>query len=253
MYRVVLVDDERMILRGLSTVIPWNEMNCRVVGTASDGLAGLQLIREMKPDILFTDIRLPNMDGLTMLAALGSEFPRLQIAVLTAYRDFEYARQCIALGVCRYLLKPSDLQELKETVLTMVRKLDELPPVPEEMEEVPETGHFLVNAALEYIRDHCGQQHLSLSDVADHVYVSQWHLSKLLNRETGKSFFDLLGSMRVEKARMLLRTPGLQIQDVAEQTGYTDVAHFSKSFKKHTGMTPGEYRAGSAGQSFSAD
>lgn len=243
MYRVVLIDDEMLILRGLSTVIPWEEMRCRVVGTATNGQAGLELIRSQKPDILFTDIRMPNMDGLAMLAALGSEFPQMQTAVLTAYRDFDYARQAITLGVCRYLLKPSDLNELKETVQAMVRKLD-LMPVPEaaQEEENPEACNFIVSAALDYIRENCMQQHLSLSTVADHVYVSQWHLSKLLNRETGKNFFELLGSMRIEKAKTLLKTPGMQIQDIAEQTGYTDVAHFSRNFKKYTGQTPGEYR-----------
>ena len=245
MYRVVLVDDEALILRGLSTVIPWAEMGCEVVGTATNGQAGLELIRKLKPDILFTDIRMPNMDGLTMLAALGSEFPRMQTAVLTAYRDFDYARQAITLGVCRYLLKPSNLNELKETLRIMVSRLDLLPTVEAEIpDDASEAGNFIVNAALDYMRENCMQQHLSLSAVADHVYVSQWHLSKLLNRETGKSFFDLLGSMRVEKSKTLLRTPGMNIQDVAEQTGYTDVAHFSRTFKKLTGQTPGEYRKG---------
>ena len=245
MYRVVLVDDEALILRGLSTVIPWAEMGCEVVGTATNGRSGLELIRKVKPDILFTDIRMPNMDGLTMLAALGSEFPRMQTAVLTAYRDFDFARQAITLGVCRYLLKPSDLNELKETLRVMVGRLDLLPPEEEDQPEDPsEAGNFIVNAALNYMRENCMQQHLSLGDVADHVYVSQWHLSKLLNRETGKGFFDLLGSMRIEKAKALLRTPGRNIQDIAEQTGYTDVAHFSRTFKKLTGQTPGEYRKG---------
>ena len=245
MYRVVLVDDEALILRGLSTVIPWAEMGCEVVGTATNGRAGLELIRKLKPDILFTDIRMPNMDGLTMLAALGSEFPRMQTAVLTAYRDFDYARQAITLGVCRYLLKPSNLNELKETLRIMVSRLDLLPAAEAEVpDDASEAGNFIVKAALDYMRENCMQQHLSLSAVADHVYVSQWHLSKLLNRETGKSFFDLLGSMRVEKSKTLLRTPGMNIQDVAEQTGYTDVAHFSRTFKKLTGQTPGEYRKG---------
>ena len=245
MYRVVLVDDEALILRGLSTVIPWTEMGCEVVGTATNGQAGLELIRKLKPDILFTDIRMPNMDGLTMLAALGSEFPHMQTAVLTAYRDFDYARQAITLGVCRYLLKPSNLNELKETLRIMVSRLDLFPAAATDIPaDASEAGNFIVNAALDYMRENCMQQHLSLSTVANHVYVSQWHLSKLLNRETGKSFFDLLGSMRIEKSKTLLRTPGMNIQDVAEQTGYTDVDHFSRTFITLTGPTPGEYRKG---------
>lgn len=245
MYRVVLVDDERLIIRGLSTVVPWAELGCEVAGAAHDGAAGLALIRELRPDIVMTDIRMPNMDGLTMLAAIRSEFPEIQMSVLTAYRDFEYARRAITLGVCRYLLKPSDLEELKEAVKQMVSRLDAMPGLREGNEgdeSVKEAGNHLVKAALAYMKEHCTEQHLSLGEVADHVYVSQWHLSKLLNRETGQGFFDLLGSMRIARAKKLLADPALRIHEIAETAGFSDVAHFSRSFKKLTGLTPGEYR-----------
>ena len=245
MYRVILVDDERLIIRGLSTVVPWAELGCEIAGTTHDGVSGLELIRSLRPDIVMTDIRMPNMDGLTMLAAIRSEFPEIQMCVLTAYRDFEYARRALTLGVCRYLLKPSDLEELKEAVRQMVSRLDAMPRLQEEDSEdesVREAGNHLVKAALAYMREHCTEQHLSLGEVADHVYVSQWHLSKLLNRETDQSFFDLLGSMRIAKAKKLLADPALRIHEIAEMAGFSDVAHFSRSFKKITGSTPGEYR-----------
>ena len=244
MYRVVLVDDERLIIRGLSTVIPWPELGCEIAGTAHDGVSGLELIRSLRPDIVLTDIRMPNMDGLTMLAAIRSEFPGIQMSVLTAYRDFEYARKAITLGVCRYLLKPSNLDELQEAVKQMVSRLDAMPQLPEDPddESVKEAGNHLVKAALAYMKEHCTEQHLSLGEVADHVYVSQWHLSKLLNRETDQSFFDLLGSMRIAKAKKLLADPALRIHEIAEMAGFSDVAHFSRSFKKIAGCAPGEYR-----------
>ena len=244
MYRVVLVDDERLIIRGLSTVIPWAELGCEIAGTAHDGVSGLELIRSIRPDIVLTDIRMPNMDGLTMLAAIRSEFPGIQMSVLTAYRDFEYARKAITLGVCRYLLKPSNLDELQEAVKLMVSRLDAMPQLPEDPDDksVKEAGNHLVKAALAYMKEHCTEQHLSLGEVADHVYVSQWHLSKLLNRETDQSFFDLLGSMRIAKAKKLLADPALRIHEIAEMAGFSDVAHFSRSFKKIAGCTPGEYR-----------
>ena len=245
MYRVILVDDERLIIRGLSTVIPWAELGCEVVGTAHDGTGGLALIRELRPDIVLTDIRMPNMDGLTLLAAIRSEYPETQMSVLTAYRDFEYARKAITLGVCRYLLKPSDLEELKEAVRQMVSRLDAMPRLREEdpeNESSKEASNHLVKAALAYMKEHCTEQHLSLGEVADHVYVSQWHLSKLLNRETNQSFFDLLGGMRIARAKEMLSDSALRIHEIAEKTGFSDVAHFSRSFKKLTGCTPGEYR-----------
>ena len=245
MYRVALVDDERLILEGLSRVVPWESLGCRVAGTASDGREGLALIRREQPDMVLTDIRMPNMDGLTMLAALHSEFPRMQMTVLTAYRDFDYAQQALTLGVCRYLLKPSKMDEIHEAVRFMAARLDALPPeegTEEESAEGGEAGSFIVNAALDYMRGHCAE-HISLADVADHVYVSQWHLSKLINRHTGQSFFDLIGGMRIDRAKVLLADPAMRVRAVAEEVGYNDVAHFSKSFKRIVGKTPGEYRA----------
>ena len=244
MYRVILVDDERLIVRGLSSVVPWAEYGCEIAGTAYDGKTGLEMIRTLHPDIVLTDIRMPNMDGLTMLAAIRSEYPEIQTTVLTAFRDFDYAREAITLGVCRYLLKPSNLDELKEAVRLMVSRLDARPAQKEAAEETAsqEAGNHLVRAALSYMKDHCTEQHLSLSEVADHVYVSQWHLSKLLNRETGQSFFDLLGSLRIGKAKELLADPSMRIHEVAEATGFSDVGHFSRSFKRVAGCTPGEYR-----------
>ena len=126
MYRVVLVDDERLILEGLSKVVKWADYGCEVAGTAHDGQEGLALIRQLKPDIVITDIRMPNMDGLTMLAALRSEFPQMQLSVLTAYRDFDYAQRAINLGVCRYLLKPSKMDELNEAIRTLNTWLPEI-------------------------------------------------------------------------------------------------------------------------------
>jgi len=128
----------------------------------------------------------------------------------------------------------------------MKSRLDAMPAEDDrqEAEESAAAGNFVVQAALTYMRANYGEQHLSLGDVAEHVYVSQWHLSKLLNRETKQSFFDLLAGIRIENAKTLLSDPARRIHDVAESVGYTDVAHFSKSFKKYVGCTPVEYRNG---------
>lgn len=247
MYKVALIDDEHLIVEGLSRVVNWAGFGCEVAGTASDGREGLALIRLHKPDLVFTDIRMPNMDGLTMLAALRSEFPRMQVTVMTAFRDFDYAQRAINLGVCRYLLKPSKMEEINEAVSSMIARLDALGAQPPEADDAGdengEAGNFIVRSALSYMQDHC-TEHIALSDVAENVYVSQWHLSKLINRHINQSFFDLLGSMRIERAKQLLADPAMRIHDIAEKVGYNDVAHFSKSFKRIAGKTPSEYRSG---------
>ena len=74
------------------------------------------------------------------------------------------------------------------------------------------------------------------------MYVSQWHLSKLLNKHTGKTFSDILNGARMDRSKELLKDPSLRICDVAEMVGFQDLAHFSRVFKKMEGMSAGEYR-----------
>ncbi len=239
--KVVLVDDEQIILNGLIRVMPWAQYGCEVVATAADGLEGLSVVRREKPHILFTDIRMPNMEGLQMLAALKSEFPDMQVTVLTAYRDFEYAQRALNLGAARYLLKPSKMDELVEALGEMVSRVNALvPPAPPDAREA-EASSFVVQQALDYIRAHC-TEHIRLLDVADSVFVSQWHLSKLINRYTGQTFNDILNVQRVERAKELLMKPSLKVHEVGDLVGFADVAHFSKTFKKITGKSPVEYR-----------
>lgn len=241
MYRVVLVDDERIIVEGLSRVIKWADYNCEVVGTASDAAEGADMIRRMHPNILFTDIRMPGQNGLAMVAALRSEFPDMQVTVLTGYRDFSYAQEAIRLGVSRFLLKPSKMDEINEALQIMTERLDKLPPSEETGEEKTVAGSFIVNQAMAYMEKNYAQK-LTLQAVADCCYVSQWHLSKLLNRYAGKSFYDILNAIRINEAKILLANPKLKIGDIGEMVGYADTAHFARTFKKQVGMSANEYR-----------
>jgi len=240
MYRVVLIDDEKIIVEGLRRIIPWESYGCQVAGTASDAEEGTRLIRSLQPQIVFTDIRMPGQDGLTMLAGLRSEFPDMQVTVLTGYRDFAYAQEAIRLGVTRFLVKPSKMDELKEAVNAMVNRLDRL--TPEEPEQQPQSaGSFIVNQAMLCIEKNYASK-LTLQMVADSCYVSQWHLSKLLNGYAGKSFYDILNAVRIQKAKELLADPRLKIGEISEMVGYADTAHFARTFKKLEGMSANEYR-----------
>lgn len=236
-YRAVLIDDEAIIVEGLRKVVKWDEYNCEVAGTASDALSGARLIREVKPDILITDICMPGQNGLTMLAGLRSEFPEMQVTVLTGYRDFAYAQEAIRLGVTRFLLKPSKMAEINEALSAMIEKI--------EGKEAPSTeqntGSFIVNQAMAYIEKHYSEK-LTLQEVAETCYVSQWHLSKLLNKYAGQSFYDILNKVRISAAKELLKDPSLRVGDIGMMVGYMDNAHFSRIFKKLTGCSANEYR-----------
>lgn len=252
MYKVVIIDDEPIIVTGLKKLVPWASYGCEVAGTASDGREGLALIRRLRPDIVFSDIYMPRMDGLMMAAALKSEFEDTELTILTGYRDFELAQQAIRLGVTRFILKPSNMEELEEALNAMTSHLKKkgiLPDREAQTEKTPEhepegesqAGSFIVKNALSYMRENYHQK-ITLKDVADNTYVSQWHLSKLLNGHTGQSFSELLNTIRVEAAKELLKNPALRIGDVADEVGFLDMAHFSRVFKKITGISANEYR-----------
>ena len=249
MYKVLLVDDEPVIVEGLSRGIQWEKWNCEVVGMANDGMQGKKLIEELHPHIVFLDICMPEMDGLAMVAALDSQFPDLEVSILTGYRDFEYAREAIHLGVTRFLLKPSNMSELEEAIDTMCKNLQKKGITGEETESKEEiekrvesaSGAFIVKNAMSYIEKNYAQK-LTLCDVAEKTYVSQWHLSKLLNKHLGQGFSDILNSVRIEQAKKLLRDSSLRVGDVAEQVGFSDLAHFSRVFKKQEGVSANEYR-----------
>lgn len=240
MYRVVLIDDESIIVEGLRRVVKWADYGCEVVGTAGDAQEGTELIRQLRPHILFTDIRMPGDDGLSMLAGVRSEFPDMQVTVLTGYRDFAYAQEAIRLGVTRFLLKPSKMDEIKEALQVMTQKLDALPR-DAESDPLLSAGSFIVNKAIHYMEENYSRK-LTLQDVADCCYVSQWHLSKLLNKYAEKSFYDILNSIRIQAAKKLLEDPSLKIGDISERVGYSDTAHFARTFKKLENMSANEYR-----------
>ena len=246
MYKVVLIDDEETILEGLKKVVDWAKYDCEVVAVAIDAKEGAMAIRQHRPDILFTDIRMPDMDGLTMLAGLKGEFPHMKITVLTGFRDFEYAQHAITLGVSRFLLKPSRMSEIEEALKTMTACLKEYEDIPlpeddEESEQNSVANSFILRSAMKYIEQHYAEK-LTLTELADQIHVSKWYLSKLLNKYMDKSFNDIINEARVKKAEKLLEDPSLRIHQISDILGFNDVTHFSKTFKKFREVSPNEFR-----------
>ncbi|WP_321024135.1 response regulator transcription factor [Eisenbergiella porci] len=125
MYNVLLADDETAILEGLKTIICWNELGLNLVAAVTDGESALQYIRENPVDILVTDIRMKEMDGLALISALHEVSPETRCIILTGYSDFGYTKKAIQLGIENYILKPVDENELVLTLTNLITKLEE--------------------------------------------------------------------------------------------------------------------------------
>lgn len=119
---VLVADDEPVIVRGIAKMVQQFEPAAEKVTMANNGLAALAQIRASEPDIVFTDIRMPKMDGLQLCRTLHEEYPQIQIVVVSGYNDFAYAQQCVSYGVKHYLLKPVTRQDIHSVLEKMAQR-----------------------------------------------------------------------------------------------------------------------------------
>ena len=125
MYKVFLVDDEIVVREGVRSSFPWDETEFRLVGEAPDGEIALNMLQDVKPDILITDIRMPFMDGLELCRRVRRSMPWIYIVILSGYDDFAYAREAISLGVKEYLLRPVSGEELLAVLERIAERIRE--------------------------------------------------------------------------------------------------------------------------------
>ena len=120
MLKMIIIEDEKLEREGLVEFFDWNSMDVEIVGTASDGIEGMELAEKIKPDIIITDIKMPGMNGLDMSKKIKEILPKTKIIILTGYGDFKFAKQAIGISVSAYILKPIEEEELINTIKTIV-------------------------------------------------------------------------------------------------------------------------------------
>lgn len=124
MYRILIVDDEPMILKGLTVFLQQSGMDIASIRQAANGEEALAAIQEGLPDFVFTDIRMPVMDGLALCARIEEMNVPIQTVVISGYGDFTYAQTCISYGVKEYLLKPISKRDLQDTLRKLVQRAE---------------------------------------------------------------------------------------------------------------------------------
>ncbi|WP_088102014.1 response regulator transcription factor [Halalkalibacter urbisdiaboli] len=125
MWRVVIIDDDEKVLRGMKKIIPWEEFQCEWVGEAKNGQEGIDVIEETNPDIVITDIYMPIMNGLEMIQELREKEFDGKVIILSGYSEFEHARQAMRLRIDDYLSKPASPQTIKEVLQNLVQQLEQ--------------------------------------------------------------------------------------------------------------------------------
>lgn len=124
MYTVIVVDDEFIIRDGIVNSIPWEEWGFKVIGQAQNGLEALDLIENKKPDVIFTDIKMPEMNGLELIKVVSDKYKDIQVVILSGYSEIEYYKQAITCSVVDYLLKPTCYKDFEEITRKIKNRLD---------------------------------------------------------------------------------------------------------------------------------
>lgn len=241
MYKVFLADDEMWISFTLKKLIDRSGLPFQVIGEANNGVTALEEIEDKKPDVLFTDIRMPGLNGLELLEEISEKNLSVNVVLISGYAEFEYAQSALRLGGFDYLLKPVEQKHLNAVLMRLLTALQN-----ENGNTEAEQPEELINPTMmmQIIKEikQNYTHNVTLSGLSEKYGISMGYLSSQLKSELGQSFSEYITSKRIQKAKELLADETLSIEAITELTGYNDYFYFTKVFKKITGISPSKYR-----------
>jgi two-component system, response regulator YesN len=239
MYRVMIIEDEKAIRGLLKSSIDWEQLDMQIVGEAESGIEAINTIDEIRPNIAFVDIKMPFMDGIEFSKLAIKRYPQLKIIILTAFNEFEYARQCIGIGISEFLVKPINRKEIHTTLEKIKKELDQAKANWPEEDSEPAYS-TTAEKIKEYLRINYTHPDLNLTSTAMAFGFNANYLSRMFKAETGASFCDYLFARRMEKAVEYAGKKMLMYQ-AADKVGIPDPNYFGRCFKKYTGKSYSEY------------
>ena len=238
-FRVIIAEDEQLIAKNISKNITRANSAFEVVYIAKDGEEALKLTRTLLPDVVFSDIKMPVMDGLRLIAAINDEFPTIKTVIISGYDDFELVRTALQHHASDYLLKPVNLKDLENTLVKLERGL---------LAEKKEFFAIRKTLALEkveslkaYLKKNYGQP-VNLAKIASQFNFSNSYLTKIFKEHTGVSPGKYLKKYRINVAKKLLIDSNLSANEISDKCGFIDQFHFSKTFKSEAGISPIQFR-----------
>lgn len=242
--RILIAEDEKRASRGLRNLLESISEECEVIGEAANGKKAFDLIKALHPDAVFTDIRMPFMDGIALIKAVRGQGMDTRFVIISAYEEFELARQAISLGVVDYLVKPLTLDEVEE----VWRRLNETEYAvkvcsaeePELKSQYPDAHPYILKA-LDIIQCSYATK-INQKDLAETLGISPEYFCSLFNRDVGESFSRFLRRYRIERAKVLLMTEAVPKDQIPYSVGFSDPKYFYKCFKEETGVNMTEYK-----------
>lgn len=249
MYRIVIVEDEEIIRKGMQYAFPYDDWDCVVVGDARNGEEAIKVIQDKKPHIVLTDIEMPIMNGIEMMMQIEEN---ISFIVISGYDDFSYVQEAMSLDAVGYLLKPIVEEDLKKQLYKAIQRYEmrkeyllnqEVKDQTKDIDvfdDIRSSKDDIVDAMILYIESNY-MNRFKLQDVCEHLHYSESLLKKRFKEVTTITFNDYLNRYRVSQAIQLMKDGDKVVHNVAELVGFSDYKYFNKVFQKYVGYSMREF------------
>lgn len=245
-YTCMVVEDEILIRNNIVKKIRNCNSRFEMLCEASNGKEALEFLKSQYVDLVITDVRMPIMDGLTLIRNITELYPSIKTLIISGYNEFSYAQEAIHNRVFDYLLKPIEIETLEETLNGIAASID-----------IDKTGagkpclqkqeSDTVLSPVQRIQQYIYQNYtmdLTVNDLADEFHFTPSYLVKIFREQTGQTPLQYIIYLRINAAKeLLVKNPQMNVSDVGLAVGYNDSAYFSRIFKKQTGIAPSAYGA----------
>ena len=249
MYKVLFVDDDNITRCVCSNMKSWEKFGFMVEYEAENGIKALEILKANKVDVVFTDIRMPEMDGIALLKEIRRQKIDVFVVLVSLYKEFEYAREGLKYGAVDYIMKPIEEKALDETLSGVRSCLDEFNMnaeykriIDEKFNELGPEGNdaFIIN--LKNILAQNPESNLSMDEFAKYLGFSKDYFGKMVKQKTGVSFNKLLTSIKMQYSKTLLASGKYKVYEVSDMLGYSEPDYFTRIFKAEFGVSPNEFR-----------
>jgi two-component system response regulator YesN len=243
MIRIIIIEDEANSAKHCASYISAYGHQFTVAAICKNISEARDNFNKLEPEVIFCDIRLGRDNGLELIREFKNSGWNGHTVLMSGYRDFNYAREAIKIGVEDYLPKPIFPEDIEKTLKSIAAKIEKNHTSIESelIKGVRNNFPPFIDRALEYVALNYVEQ-IPLTNVADYACVSPAYLCAGFKKYTGFTFVEYLNMYRIEVAKNMLMETNHLLEQIAFQVGINDVIYFNKLFKRFTGLSPGRYR-----------
>lgn len=238
MWKVFLVDDEEIILKQIEQTVPWMDNGFEVIGMDTNADRAVRKVLELKPDVIISDLRMPQLDGHAFMRTVREEGLDAEFVMLSAYGTFEDARTFFQQEGFDYLLKPLQIQEVQMVLEKLAKKLAKKKPFEVASDDLGINPAFL--ELVEYVKKHFAEK-FTLDQLAKQFGLSAGYICNLFAKSYNTTLTCFVTKVRMEHAVELMKDRSFSLKNVAVECGYKDYFYFNKVFKGYYGVAPSQY------------